>query len=52
MTFRCHYTKDKYVFVKKKFHDCVELEVAIKEWLRRSSDRIRGTIMHKKNNTS
>jgi len=28
-----------------------ELEVAIKEWLRRSGDRIRGAIMHKKNNT-
>jgi len=25
-----------------------ELEVAIKEWLRRSGDRIRGAIMHKK----
>jgi len=29
-----------------------ELEVAIKEWLRRSGDRIRGAITHKKNNSS
>jgi len=29
-----------------------ELEAAIKEWLRRSGDRIRGAIIYKKNNTS